>query len=97
MIDSLSLNSPSALTAMNSGLDDPLTLALRPPPEETELERRERVAREAEAKLISERIDEELRHEREIAKKRKEDVKVGDFPGRRAISVAFPSFLLLNA
>lgn len=56
--------------------DDPLTLALRPPPQETDAERRARLQREANAKRISEKIDEELRQEREKLKKRKSDVKV---------------------
>lgn len=59
--------------------DDPLTLALRPPPQETDAERRARLQREANAKRISEKIDEELRQEREKLKKRKSDVKVCRF------------------
>jgi guanine nucleotide-binding protein alpha-1 subunit len=56
--------------------DDPISVALRPPPSESELERQDRLRLEREAKRISEQIDEELRLERERLKKSKNDVKV---------------------
>ncbi|KAJ3852233.1 guanine nucleotide-binding protein [Lentinula lateritia] len=56
--------------------DDPLTEALKPPESETELERRARLEEEAEAKRVSEQIDEELRIERESMKRKRGDVKV---------------------
>jgi guanine nucleotide-binding protein alpha-1 subunit len=56
--------------------DDPLSLAIRPPPEESDTDRHTRLQHEAEARKISERIDEELRFEREKLKKTKSDVKV---------------------
>lgn len=57
-------------------LDDPLSAILRPSPSESEQDRRERLKQEAEAKKISERIDEELNLDRERFKKHKQDVKV---------------------
>ena len=56
--------------------DDPLSLALKPPPTESEVERQQRIAKELEAKKISDRIDEELRQERELKKKQNMEVKV---------------------
>ncbi|KAK0223438.1 guanine nucleotide-binding protein [Armillaria fumosa] len=56
--------------------DDPITEALRPPPTETEAERFARLQAEAEAKRISEQIDEDLRQERENLKRKKTDVKL---------------------
>jgi len=49
---------------------------MMPPSTETEAERRARLVAEAEAKRISERIDDDLREERERLKKRKGDVKL---------------------
>lgn len=56
--------------------DDPLALAIKPPSAESEQERQIRLKSEREAKLNSDRIDEELRQEREVQKKRKDEVKV---------------------
>ncbi|KAJ4477383.1 guanine nucleotide-binding protein [Lentinula aciculospora] len=56
--------------------DDPLSEALKPPESETELERRARLEQEAEAKRVSEQIDEELRQERESLKRKRGDVKL---------------------
>jgi guanine nucleotide-binding protein subunit alpha len=56
--------------------DDPLTLALRPPPSETEEEREIRLRREAEAKAASDKIDEEIKLERLKLQKAGGDVKV---------------------
>ena len=59
--------------------DDPITAALKPPPTETEAERRIRLQLEDEAKRVSEQIDEDLREERERIKRKKGDVKVRIF------------------
>lgn len=56
--------------------DDPITAAMKPPVSETEAERVIRLEHEAEAKRISEQIDEDLREERERNKKKRTDVKV---------------------
>ncbi|KAF5327017.1 hypothetical protein D9619_004123 [Psilocybe cf. subviscida] len=56
--------------------DDPITAAMKPPPSETEHERVARLEAEAEAKRVSEQIDEDLREERERMKKKKTDVKL---------------------
>lgn len=58
--------SPSVYSA-----DDPLAFAIRPPESETEAERQLRIALEAEARRNSDRIDEDIRNERERIKKRK--------------------------
>ncbi|KAG6867908.1 hypothetical protein C0993_009606 [Termitomyces sp. T159_Od127] len=54
--------------------DDPLATALRPSSSETDVQRRTRLAAEAEARRISEQIDEELRQERERLKRNKGDL-----------------------
>lgn len=56
--------------------DDPLALALLPPPAETESDRQIRLKQEAEARRVSERIDEELKAERKKLERSKDDVKV---------------------
>lgn len=56
--------------------DDPISAAMKPPSTETDIERNLRLQYEAEAKRVSEQIDEDLREERERLKKRKGDVKV---------------------
>ena len=56
--------------------DDPITAAMKPSPTETDAERHTRLLFEAEAKRVSEQIDEDLREERERLKKKKGDVKV---------------------
>ena len=58
--------------------NDPLSIVLRPPPLESEEERRLRVAAELEAKRISDRIDEGIRLEREAKKRAPMDVKVSN-------------------
>lgn len=55
--------------------DDPLTLALAPPPNETEAQREARLKAETEARRVSDRIDEQLKAER-AALRRKKPVKV---------------------
>jgi guanine nucleotide-binding protein subunit alpha len=56
--------------------DDPISAALKPPSTETDSERNVRLEFEAEAKRVSEQIDEDLREERERLKKKKGDVKL---------------------
>jgi hypothetical protein len=56
--------------------DDPLTLALVPPVDETEEERRARKEAEVEAKRISDEIDRKIDREREEEGKRKKPLKV---------------------
>jgi hypothetical protein len=63
-------------TASIHSQDDPLTLAMRPPNSETDTEKAARLKSEAEAKWISEKIDEELKLERQRLQKSKDDVKV---------------------
>ena len=55
-----------------SGSDDPLALALQPPPNESLEERRARESGEMAAKLRSESIDEYLK----LSRKRDKDIKV---------------------
>ncbi|KAF8816932.1 G-alpha-domain-containing protein [Phlegmacium glaucopus] len=55
---------------------DPLTLAIAPPPDETPEQRQIREAAEAEAKRISDEIDEQIRKERELDRKKKKPVKL---------------------
>ena len=57
--------------------DDPLTLAIAPPPDETPEQREARLSAEAEARSISERIDEQLKTEKAAQRKRRsQTVKV---------------------
>lgn len=55
--------------------EDPLTAAIAPPPNETAEERDARLKAEADARRVSERIDEQLKAER-AAMKKKRPVKV---------------------
>lgn len=55
---------------------DPLTQAIAPPPDETPEQRQIREAAEAEAKRISDEIDEQIRKEKELDKKRRKPVKL---------------------
>jgi len=56
--------------------EDPLTLALAPPIDETPEQRQAREAEEAEAKRVSDEIDEQIRREKENEKKKKKPVKL---------------------
>ncbi|KAF5375428.1 hypothetical protein D9615_007931 [Tricholomella constricta] len=67
-------DSPSAMG--RSFEEDPLTLAMAPPPDETPEQRQAREAAEAEAKKISDEIDEQIRREREGDRKKKKPVKL---------------------
>jgi len=55
---------------------DPLALAIAPPPNETPEQRQIREATEAEAKRISDEIDEQIRKERDFDRKKKKPVKL---------------------
>lgn len=55
---------------------DPLTLAIAPPPDETPEQRQIREAAEAEAKRVSDEIDEQIRKERESDKRKRKPVKL---------------------
>ena len=66
--------------------NDPLAIALRPPPFESDIERELRLKAEREAKEISDRIDEQIRLERESKKRANMQVKVSiTRPGRRRL------------
>lgn len=67
--------------------DDPLTLAMRPPATETEAEKDVRLKEEAKARQRSEKIDEELKAERNKLQKSKDDVRVSN------IYIQWPSLL----
>lgn len=73
--------------------DDPLSFAIRPPDVEPELERRARLQREADAKRISDIIDEQLKIDRKNYDKSKQDVRVCHplvSPSSSFRSLAFP-------
>lgn len=55
--------------------EDPLTLAIAPPPNETPTQRDQRLAEEKKAKEISDSIDEEINVQR-LAEKKENPVKV---------------------
>jgi len=55
---------------------DPFAALVAPPPGETPVEKAAREQREAEAKRISDKIDEDLKNERAILKKQKGTVRV---------------------
>lgn len=56
--------------------DDPLTLALAPPPDETAEQKEQREAAEAEAQRRSDEIDEQIQKERELERRKKRPVKL---------------------
>ena len=72
--------------------DDPISQALKPSPTETDDERIARLDAEAEAKRISEQIDDDLREERERMKRRKGDVKVRTPPAPACMRIYSPFF-----
>ncbi|KAG2078461.1 G-alpha-domain-containing protein [Suillus decipiens] len=61
---------------MRISVEDPLTLAIAPPKDETPQEREIREQAEIEARRTSEVIDEQIRQERAALKKKKKSVKV---------------------
>ncbi|RDB17773.1 Guanine nucleotide-binding protein alpha-4 subunit [Hypsizygus marmoreus] len=66
----------SPATMGRSFEEDPLTLAIAPPPDETPEQRQAREIAEAEARKISDEIDEQIRREREGDRKKKKPVKL---------------------
>ncbi|KAI0085497.1 guanine nucleotide binding protein, alpha subunit [Irpex rosettiformis] len=56
--------------------EDPLTIAIAPPPGETEEQKQHRLQEEAEARRISDEIDQQLKEERAALKKKKKPIKV---------------------
>ncbi|KAJ7897211.1 guanine nucleotide binding protein, alpha subunit [Mycena olivaceomarginata] len=64
------------LAARRRSLSDPLAAALLPPPNETLDERESRLKAATDAKLISDGIDEMIRHERNHRKKSRAEVQV---------------------
>lgn len=55
---------------------DPLSRALSPPPKETSEQRTQREAKEAEAKRVSDRIDDQIKTERRTKSLKKDPVGV---------------------
>lgn len=72
---------------------DPLAAIIRPPSSESDEERQLRLQREAEAKKISDRIDEEISQDEKRFKKQKQDIKVclSKYRSSRAIYLTVPS------
>lgn len=69
--DTAIVHFPVDMRGIANDSDDPLTLALAPPPNETPEERTNRLGQEAEAQRISDEIDEALKRERAALKRRK--------------------------
>lgn len=67
---------PPSVRSIGTDYGDPISAILRPPVGESERDRQLRLQREAEAKRISDAIDEELRAEEKRYRKRKEDVRL---------------------
>ncbi|PWN46634.1 guanine nucleotide binding protein, alpha subunit [Violaceomyces palustris] len=61
----------TAVSSAAFGMDDPISLALRPPPRETASQRVERLKSEAEKKKISDEIDKRLKDDAQRMKKEK--------------------------
>ncbi|KAF8602136.1 guanine nucleotide binding protein, alpha subunit [Ceratobasidium sp. AG-I] len=71
MTAAISRQRSHTMSSVIAGGDDPLTAAMAPPPNETPDQRALRLREEAEAKRVSDAIDEELRDARAREKKRK--------------------------
>lgn len=67
---------PPSVHSIAAEQGDPLSVIMRPPLVETSDDRSARLQREANAKKISDSIDEAIKQDRERYKKSKEDVKV---------------------
>ena len=71
------INTPRPPSVHSTTTDaDPFTAFLRPPTSETEHERVDRLRREADAKRVSDNIDEEIKADRERMRKSKQDIRV---------------------
>ena len=66
---------PPSIRSTNTD-GDPFSQLLRPPASETEHERVARLQREADAKRISDSIDEDIKLERERMRRSKQDIRV---------------------
>lgn len=64
------------LRPVNGSVDDPLSLLMQPPEDESAEEREARFAAEAEAQLRSNAIDEEISRQRQELKKAPKPVRV---------------------
>lgn len=84
--DMIRTSRPSSVHSVGTEVGDPFAARLRPPPGESEHERQLRLQQEAEAKRISDNIDEELKQDARRLQKRKEDVTV-----RLLLFTAFPT------
>ena len=60
--------------------DDPFSNSLQPPAFESDYDKHTRLEKEVEAKRISDRIDDEIRRDKERLKRAKQDVKVSIQP-----------------
>jgi hypothetical protein len=79
--------------------DDPLSLAIQPPKHETDEQRTERLHAEAEAKRISDEIDEQLNRERQAAKKAPKPIKLlllGALSHRPIVSLSYIHAMLVT-
>ncbi|CAL1716309.1 unnamed protein product [Somion occarium] len=70
------IRTPKPPSVHSLDVNDPLSAILRPSPTESEQDRQTRLRLEAEAKRVSDRIDEQLNQDRERFKKSKQDVKL---------------------
>lgn len=64
------------LTSRSHGDEDPLSRVLAPPPNETPADRDARLRAEAEAKRISDAIDEEIQQQQKAEKKTARPIKI---------------------
>lgn len=67
---------PPSVHSIATEYGDPIAAILRPPPGESDGDRKLRLQREAEAKRVSDSIDEKIRMDEKLFRKHKEDVKV---------------------
>jgi hypothetical protein len=77
--------------------DDPLSLALQPPPFETDEERAARVRDEIRAKEASDKIDEEIKLEKQRLQKANGDVKVFYFNGIARVALFYRGVASITA
>jgi guanine nucleotide-binding protein alpha-1 subunit len=69
------LNMPTGSSSFDTSID-PLTAAIAPPPNESTEEKRLRLQKEEQARLVSEAIDADISRERNRLKKEKPPVRV---------------------
>ncbi|KIJ35278.1 hypothetical protein M422DRAFT_180974 [Sphaerobolus stellatus SS14] len=63
-------------SSFENARDDPLSIAMRPPPDETAEQRTQRMNDEREALRVSVEIDEQLDRERQEKRKARTEIKV---------------------